>query len=88
MGLYITTFSLREGLGVGLLSSYLPLPIYQPLICSQCLESHRTARTELLSTYAYLGTKSELASVGETCGSIPVDTSCIYLLLEELGVMF
>ena len=65
---------------------YLPFPINKPLISSESLQSHWTARAKLLRAYAYLCSKSKLTAISEACGSIPIYASRINLLLEQAGV--
>ena len=67
---------------------YLPLAIDEPLVGGELLESHRATGTKFLGGDAYLGTKTELGTIGERGGSIPIDTGGIDTCLELAGTSF
>ena len=58
------------------------MPFNQPLIRCDFFQSHWAPCSELLGTDAYFGSQTELCSIGETGGSIDIDTGGIYFELK------
>ena len=65
----------------------LSIPFDDPFIGRDFFECHRASGVKLLRGDADFCAKSELSSVGKTCGGIPIDTSGINFVEEALGCL-
>src|SRR5687768_16993181 len=70
------------------LGSNLAIADAHPPVTAQPLQSHRTARANLVRADADLGAHSELAAIGEARGSIPINRRRIHLGEELFRMRF
>src|SRR5574344_1679308 len=65
------------------LVSSLSLTLYNPFIGANLVESHRSTRSEFLRRDSNLSAQSELCPISKRGWCVPIDASCIHLLLKE-----